>query len=358
MAFVVIYLIKGASIIRMMRFFLGEETFKRGLTRYLNELKYGAAFHDHLWFALGNQSKIENKARHDVKEIMDTWTLQMNYPVVIITKDSATRIRIQQKRYLRDPEAVDPGTYISPFQVECQLIAQGSSALTIPKVKCNVFSTRKFCIDFFKRKMSIDSKRVECQLIAQGSSALTFPRVKCQAYSIRVECQLIAQGSSALTIPKVKCNVFSTRKFCIDFFKRKMSIDSKRVECQLIAQGSSALTFRRVKCQAYSIRVECQLIAQGSSALTFPRVKCQAYSIRVKCQRRAQGKSALTFPPVKCKAYSTRYRWEIPFTYTTSGAPNFNQSDADIVWLNRSTESRKYQYKNRMSIMIMGLKSF
>ncbi|KAJ8311540.1 hypothetical protein KUTeg_010895, partial [Tegillarca granosa] len=112
---------KGASIIRMMRFFLGEETFKRGLTRYLNELKYGAAFHDDLWFALGNQSKIENKARYDVKEIMDTWTLQMNYPVVIITKDSATRIRIQQKRYLRDPEAVDPGTYISPFQYKWEI---------------------------------------------------------------------------------------------------------------------------------------------------------------------------------------------------------------------------------------------
>ncbi|XP_060566248.1 aminopeptidase N-like [Ruditapes philippinarum] len=106
---------KGASIIRMMRFFLGDNTFKNGLTRYLNKLRYGAAFHDDLWFALGNQSMIENSLVHNVKEVMDTWTLQMNYPVVKVTYNSAGQITISQHRYLQDYNATDPGKYTSPF---------------------------------------------------------------------------------------------------------------------------------------------------------------------------------------------------------------------------------------------------
>ncbi|XP_060075201.1 aminopeptidase N-like [Ylistrum balloti] len=112
---------KGASIIRMMRFFLGEDTFKRGLTAYLSNLAYGAAFHDDLWFALGNQSMKENKPRTDVKEIMDTWTLQMNFPVVTVTKNGATGLKATQKRYLRDYNAVDPGTYPSPFNYRWEI---------------------------------------------------------------------------------------------------------------------------------------------------------------------------------------------------------------------------------------------
>ncbi|KAK3095167.1 hypothetical protein FSP39_010973 [Pinctada imbricata] len=104
---------KGASIIRMMRFFLGEGTFKRGLTRYLNGRKYDAAFHDDLWFALGNQSKDEGKDIN-VKAIMDTWTLQMNFPVVMLKRDH-NNIVVTQKRYLRDYGAKDPGKYVSKF---------------------------------------------------------------------------------------------------------------------------------------------------------------------------------------------------------------------------------------------------
>ncbi|XP_052694307.1 aminopeptidase Ey-like isoform X2 [Crassostrea angulata] len=111
---------KGSSIIRMMRFFLGEETFRNGLKRYLKNLAYKAAFHDDLWFALGNQSAIENK-NLNVKAIMDTWTLQMNYPVVNMTVMADGDIQITQKRYLRDYHAVDPLTYVSPFNYHWEI---------------------------------------------------------------------------------------------------------------------------------------------------------------------------------------------------------------------------------------------
>ncbi|KAK3769904.1 hypothetical protein RRG08_048116 [Elysia crispata] len=108
---------KGASIIRMMRHFLGEETFKKGLTNYLRTLSYGAAVHDDLWHALTKQAQEDGKCNINVKDIMDTWTLQMNYPVVTVTRDFQNRnqIHAKQERYLVDPTAEDPGKYKSDY---------------------------------------------------------------------------------------------------------------------------------------------------------------------------------------------------------------------------------------------------
>ena len=51
---------KGVSIIRMMEHFLTKQTFRRGLTNYLNELKYKAAEQDDLWEHLTEQGhKVE-----------------------------------------------------------------------------------------------------------------------------------------------------------------------------------------------------------------------------------------------------------------------------------------------------------
>ena len=47
---------KGASIIRMMDKFLTTETFRQGLTNYLNDLKYAAATQDDLWGHLTEQA--------------------------------------------------------------------------------------------------------------------------------------------------------------------------------------------------------------------------------------------------------------------------------------------------------------
>ncbi|KAL4227197.1 hypothetical protein ACF0H5_015170 [Mactra antiquata] len=106
---------KGASIIRMMRFILGEETFKKGLKHYMEAHRYGNANHDDLWKALADQSKEENSENPvDVKRIMDTWTLQMNYPVVTIHKQ-AGKLRMVQKRFLKNEHAEDPGKFHSTY---------------------------------------------------------------------------------------------------------------------------------------------------------------------------------------------------------------------------------------------------
>ncbi|KAL5020482.1 hypothetical protein ScPMuIL_003374 [Solemya velum] len=106
--------LKGSSVIRMARFFLGDDTFRKGLSNYLKSLEYGAATHNDLWYAWGNQSVADSKDRTDVKKIMDTWVLQMNYPVVTVTSHIG-KLHVKQKRFLIDPDAVDPGIYNSTY---------------------------------------------------------------------------------------------------------------------------------------------------------------------------------------------------------------------------------------------------
>ena len=65
---------------------------------------------------LFQQTKIDGKTTlTNVKSIMDTWTLQMNYPVVHVSVTTPHQINITQKRFLQNPAAKDPEIYTSPF---------------------------------------------------------------------------------------------------------------------------------------------------------------------------------------------------------------------------------------------------
>lgn len=89
---------KGASVIRMMWNFLGPETLRKGLSKYIKRKEYGNVRHQELWAALAEQAKDEGKDVN-VQDIMDTWILQQNYPVVMVTFDN-THIRATQSRYV------------------------------------------------------------------------------------------------------------------------------------------------------------------------------------------------------------------------------------------------------------------
>lgn len=51
----------------------------------------------------------------DVKAVMDTWTLQMNYPVVTLTRQDNGHLLATQKRFLSNPAAKDPMKFTSDF---------------------------------------------------------------------------------------------------------------------------------------------------------------------------------------------------------------------------------------------------
>ena len=51
-----------------------------------------------------------------VKQMMDTWTLQMGYPVLNITKKSGNKYTVSQERFLYDRKANVTSKYKSPFK--------------------------------------------------------------------------------------------------------------------------------------------------------------------------------------------------------------------------------------------------
>ena len=97
---------KGATVVRMMTHFLREDTFMRGITRYLNNYTYGNAEQDDLWKVLNEVGHEEGTLgpELDMKEIMDTWTLQPGYPVVTVTRNYSNEhsqdINLKQQRFL------------------------------------------------------------------------------------------------------------------------------------------------------------------------------------------------------------------------------------------------------------------
>ena len=107
---------KGASIIRMMANFLGINNFNQGISNYLKQHKYGNAQQDDLWQSLTDIAAKQKILNTDisVKNIMDTWTLQMGYPVLNVARDYATNeIRFSQERFLmfRDLTVKDDHAY-------------------------------------------------------------------------------------------------------------------------------------------------------------------------------------------------------------------------------------------------------
>ncbi|XP_057260520.1 glutamyl aminopeptidase [Pezoporus wallicus] len=86
---------KGASILRMLQDLMTPDLFQKGCQIYLKKHHFQNAKTDQFWEALEEASDIP------VKEVMDTWTRQMGYPVL----EMGTNSVFTQKRFLLDPNA-------------------------------------------------------------------------------------------------------------------------------------------------------------------------------------------------------------------------------------------------------------
>lgn len=96
---------KGSSVLRMMHRFLGEETFRKGISNYLKKHEFGNAEQDNLWECLTEEAYKNDALPKSVtvKQIMDAWTLQTGYPLVIVNRDyKKGTADITQVRYLAD----------------------------------------------------------------------------------------------------------------------------------------------------------------------------------------------------------------------------------------------------------------
>lgn len=100
---------KGSSLLRMMRNFMGNATFNRGISKYLSQHIYSTATQNDLWKILGEQMSDDHiplPPSVGLGDIMGTWTDQMGYPYVEIIRDyNENLLKISQKQFLFDSEA-------------------------------------------------------------------------------------------------------------------------------------------------------------------------------------------------------------------------------------------------------------
>ncbi|CAB4252380.1 similar to Saccharomyces cerevisiae YHR047C AAP1 Arginine/alanine aminopeptidase, overproduction stimulates glycogen accumulation [Maudiozyma barnettii] len=84
---------KGSSLLRMVSKWLGEETFIKGVSNYLNKFKYGNAKTEDLWDHLAAASG------KDVNKVMKIWTKKVGFPLITVI-ESKNKLTFIQHRYL------------------------------------------------------------------------------------------------------------------------------------------------------------------------------------------------------------------------------------------------------------------
>src|SRR5205809_6783457 len=84
---------KGQSFLRMLESFLGEETFRDGIRRYMQAHKYSNSTTADLWNALTEASG------RPIVEIAAGWTEQPGFPVVNVSRESNGKVALSQERF-------------------------------------------------------------------------------------------------------------------------------------------------------------------------------------------------------------------------------------------------------------------
>lgn len=91
---------KGASVIRMIRAVIGLKFFQSGLANYMKKHQYGNTETFDLWSAWEQVSKLP------IQEMMTSWTEQMGFPLLKVTKETWTptqvTLELEQSWFLSD----------------------------------------------------------------------------------------------------------------------------------------------------------------------------------------------------------------------------------------------------------------
>jgi tricorn protease interacting factor F2/3 len=84
---------KGASIIRMIEAYIGQDAFQRGIRQYLSNHAYSNATGNDLW------NTLETTSNKKVQKIMSGWIQQPGYPILTVEVRD-TRLLLHQERFV------------------------------------------------------------------------------------------------------------------------------------------------------------------------------------------------------------------------------------------------------------------
>ncbi len=112
---------KGASVLRMLETYVGEDVFQEGVHQYLSKYSYANATTADLWQCIGAISRLP------VDKIMHSWVFQPGYPLVSIEPGrKAQDVLLRQKRFLLNP-ARKPSTEIWSIPFGWRLLDRGEA---------------------------------------------------------------------------------------------------------------------------------------------------------------------------------------------------------------------------------------
>ncbi|BET03125.1 Aminopeptidase [Nesidiocoris tenuis] len=104
---------KGASVIRMLHRYIGDDDFRKGMNIYLTRHQYKNTFTEDLWAAL------EEPSKKPVRAVMSSWTKQMGFPVIRVTaseQDGDSRIlTVTQEKFVADNSESDNWLWMVPL---------------------------------------------------------------------------------------------------------------------------------------------------------------------------------------------------------------------------------------------------
>ena len=121
---------KGASIIRMLEAYAGEDHFMRGVRSYLEKYKFSNAAGVDLW------NEIEHASKTRVKAMMTEWIRRPGYPVLAV-KSEGKKLKISQQRFLLDGKS-QPSDWPVPLTLKINgkeqkmLMERGEESIDVP----------------------------------------------------------------------------------------------------------------------------------------------------------------------------------------------------------------------------------
>lgn len=155
---------KGASVIRMLYNYIGDDCFRRGMKQYLTKFAYKNAITEDLWDAL------EAASNKPIRKLMSGWTSQKGYPWLTVTntmEGDKAKLTLTQSKFTSDgkllPEDVE-ASWMIPLNVvtganpdkakEVCLIEGRSNEVTIDGVGNNWIKLNPGTIDLYRTAYS------------------------------------------------------------------------------------------------------------------------------------------------------------------------------------------------------------
>lgn len=92
---------KGGRLLYMLKSYIGEEAFRKGLAQYFKTHAYDNTEGADLWSALSEASG------KDIAAFMNPWLTRSGFPLVSVTQDG-TKAVLQQEQFMDEPSKADP----------------------------------------------------------------------------------------------------------------------------------------------------------------------------------------------------------------------------------------------------------